>query len=90
MRSQSLAVNYLPEVRESARRPALRTARHGGLVGEMLKQIEEHMADPSAAIALEPTLSSRVDAIHILSVTAGYAGLAFAFGAAALVAAWLI
>ena len=90
MRSQSLAANYLPESRESVTRQPLRVARHGGMVGEMLKQIEDHMADPSAAIVFGPTLSPRVDAVHFLSVAAGYVGLAFAFGTAAIIVNWLL
>jgi hypothetical protein len=83
-------VNYAPEARESVLIPTSRVAFHGGLVGEMLKQIEEHMTASSPAIVLEPAPSSRVDAIHILSVAAGYVGLACGFGAVALVVSWLL
>jgi len=81
-------VNYLPKARERVTLAPSRAALHGGMVGEMLRQIEEHMFVPSAAIALEPRLSSRVDVIHIASVVAGYVGLACGFGTVALIVSW--
>jgi len=89
MRSQSLAVNYAPEPREGFGAAATRLATRGGLVGEMLKQIEEHMTVPAPAIGLEAALAQRVDHVHILSVVAGYVGLACGFGAAAFIVSWL-
>jgi len=88
MRSRSLAVNYLPKARESFTHVLSRATFHGGMVGEMLRQVEEHMSAPSPAIALEPRLSSRVDVVHIVSVAAGYVGLASGLGAAALIVGW--
>jgi len=89
MRSQSLAVNYAPEAREGFGTAATRLATRGGLVGEMLKQIEEHMTAPAPAIGIEAALVQRVDPIHILSMIAGYVGLACGFGAAVFVVSWL-
>jgi hypothetical protein len=84
MRSQSLAVKYAPQAPESLDTPPARTAIYGGLVGEMIREAEERMAQPAEANVLAPALSSRVDPIHVFSIMAGYIGLAGGFGVAGL------
>jgi len=90
MRSQSLAVNYLPKARENVTLALSRATLHGGMVGEMLRQIDEHMSAPSPVIAVEPRLAPRVDMLHIVSIMAGYVGLVCGFGTAALIVGWWI
>jgi len=84
MRSQSLAVKFAPAAAENFDPSPARAALYGGLVGEMLKEVEQRMAQPIEAVVLAPALSSRVDGIHLLSVAAGYIGLACGFVVAGL------
>ncbi len=86
MRSQSLAVKYAPLAPENLEPTPTRTALYGGLVGEMLKEIEGRMAQPVEATVLAPALSARVDPVHLLSVAAGYIGLVCGFAMVALAA----
>jgi hypothetical protein len=60
------------------------------MVGQMLSDIEERMTQPAEANVLAPALAIRVDPIHLLSVAAGYIGLAGGFGATVFVCLRLI
>jgi len=84
MRSQSLAVKYAPLAPQSFDPPPARAALYGGMVGEMLKEIEERMTDSADAMVLAPALPIRVDPIHLLSIAAGYIGLACGFSVVGL------
>ena len=54
------------------------------MVGEMLNDIEERLTRSADAIVLAPALPVRVDPIHLLSIAAGYIGLACGFAVAGL------
>ena len=63
-----------------------RPGSYGGLVGQLINDIDVRMASSPTNVGLAP---SREDVFHVVSICAGYAGLIAGFGAVAA-GFWLV
>lgn len=83
MRSTSRAVSIDPSFETPRPQPA-RSEHYGGIVGDMIAQIEERIATPQAVAQAVP--APVFDPVHMLSVASGYVALGLGLAATG----WLV
>lgn len=60
---------------------APRASHYGGVVGDLLAQIEERLAEPGAQASITTMPVPEHDIVHSISIACGYIGFAAALGA---------
>jgi hypothetical protein len=83
MQSQARQTRFTAPAAGSTASSESRTDHYGGLVGDLLAQIETRIATPPIQRTVAVTMPPKhVDWAHAISVAAGYIGLAAGFAVA--------